>query len=135
MFATTEAALKACLADVLPGQPVHGTFDEPDMVSQGAPSLAVQVAWLGAGVSGQARKAIKLQHRWAIYLYVSTGRARQDLTAAASAALDVATSRLLSFEPERFTFADLEDIPAPAYDGPGLRLALFFTLPDVAKGS
>lgn len=135
MFEPTEAKLKAHLADVLPGQPVHGTFDEPDMVSQGAPTLALQVAWLGAGVSDRARRSIKLTNRWAIYLYVAAGRARQDLTTAASVALGVALSRLLSFEPERFTFADMEDIPAPAYDGPGLRLALFFTLPDVAKGS
>lgn len=135
MFAATEAALKSHLADVLPGQPVHGTFDEPDMVSQGAPSLAVQVAWLGAGVSDRKRKEIKLAHRWAIYLYVATGRAKEDLTAAASVAMGVALVRMLSFEPERLTFADMEDIPGPSYDGPGLRLALFFTLPDVARAT
>lgn len=135
MFEPTETKLKAHLAEVLPGQPVHGTFDEPDLASQGAPHLAMQVAWLGAGVSDRTRRAVKLAHRWAIYLYVGNGRSQHDLTAAASTALGVALTRLLTFEPDRLTFADLEDIPAPAYDGPALRLALFFTLSDVARAT
>ena len=40
--------------------------------------------------------------------------------------------RLLAFEPERFNFAEMEDVPAPEYDGRALRLALYFTLQDVA---
>ncbi|MDD3674989.1 hypothetical protein [Thauera propionica] len=135
MFEHTEAKLKAHLADVLPGHPVHGTFDEPDLVSAGAPDLAVQVVWLGAAVSDRSRRAVKLAHRWAIYLYVGPGRGGADLTADASAAFGIALSRLLTFEPDRLTFADLENIPAPAYDGPALRLALFFTLSDVARAT
>ena len=52
---------------------------------------------------------------------------------AATSALQTALVRLLAFEPDRYNFAEMDDIPAPDYDGRALRLALYFSLSDVAS--
>lgn len=132
MFAAFETALIAHLDGCLPGQPVLDTYSMPDLSGDGAPTMAMQVVWLGAAITGRKRHEVKLAHRFALYLYVDTGRIRDADRATATAAMDTALQRLLAFEPERFNFAEMEDIPAPEYDGRALRLALYFTLQDVA---
>lgn len=132
MFAALEAALIAHLDGCLPGHPVHDTYAVPDLSGPGAPSAAMQVVWLGAAIASKKRHELKLAHRFALFVYVDTARARAADRTAATAALQTALARLLAFEPDRFNFAEMEDIPAPDYDGRALRLALYFTLQDVA---
>lgn len=133
MFATLEAAVIDHLAGCLPGQPVHDTYAALDLASPSAPTVAMQVVWLGAVIASAKRHEIKLAHRFALYVYVDTGKARPDDRAAATAALQTALGRLLAFEPDRFNFAEISEIPAPDYDGRALRLALYFSLHDVAR--
>lgn len=133
MFATLEAAIIAHLADCLPGQPVHDTYAALDLSGPGAPTVAMQVVWLGAAIASAKRHEIKLAHRFALYVYVDTGRARPTDRAAATTALQTALGRLLAFEPDRFNFAEMTEIPEPDYDGRALRLALYFSLSDVAR--
>ena len=133
MFAPLESALITHLAGCLPGQPVHDTFATLDLASAGAPAVAMQVVWLGAAVAARKRGELKLAHRFALYVYVDAARARPVDRASATAAMQTALGRLLAFEPERYNFAEMDDIPAPDYDGRSMRLALFFTLSDVAS--
>ena len=133
MFATLEAALITHLTGCLPGQPVHDTYAVLDLSGAGAPSVGMQVVWLGAAIVARKRHEVKLAHRFALYVYVDTARARPADRAAATAAMQTALGRMLAFEPERFNFAEMDDIPAPEYDGRTLRLALYFSLSDVAS--
>lgn len=132
MFSALESALITHLADCLPGQPVHDTYDEPDLSGPDSPVCAMQVVWRGAAITGRKRHEVKLAHRFAVFVYVDAGRARPAHRATATNAMHAALQRLLAFEPERFNFAEMEDVPAPEYDGRALRLALYFTLQDVA---
>lgn len=132
MFEPTQTKLQAHLAPAIPGIPVAGTFDEIDMASPSAATVQHQIVWMGATVSSSNRRSVKLGHTWAYHVYVATGRADAADLAAASSALSAALRLLLGFQPDRFVFAELRDIPAPEYDGVGVRLSLYFSLSDVA---
>lgn len=133
MFAALESALIAHLDGCLPGQPVHDTYAVLDLSGAGSPSVAMQVVWMGAAIASKKRHEVKLAHRFGLFVYVETARARATDRAAATSALQTALVRLLAFEPDRFNFAEMDDIPAPDYDGRALRLALYFSLSDVAS--
>lgn len=134
MFAAFETALRQHLADVIPGAPVYGTLDEPDLETH---ALYVQVAWLGYRLNAQSpgRGEASLLQTFAVRIGAGAGALDGTQTTAAADGLAAVLRRILGF-----TYGDrpgrlkptLIDPPPPAYQGAAVELAVYFTLPGVA---
>lgn len=134
MFYAYEQALKTHLADVLPGAPIYGTFDEPDL--EHAP-MYVQIVWLGYQIDSQsaARTEASLQQRFAVRIGFGVARVDAAQVAVAANALAAVLRKVLAFafgdRPGRIRPV-LTPPPPPAYAGAAAEFAVYFTLQGVA---
>lgn len=135
MFAPLETALRSHLAGAIPDIPVLGTYDLVDLTQPDSARVAMQVVWLGAGVTDRRRSAIALAHRFVVHIYVDCARARDLDREQATQGMDGVVQRLLSFEPTRLQFGNTQDIPAPEFDGRTLRLSLYLNITDVVRAT
>lgn len=135
MFLGYETALKQHLAGAVPGAPVYGSFDEPDLID--AP-VFVQVVWLGYSVTDQSasRTAANLQQQFAVRIGLDAVRADPSQIAKAANALTDVLNRVLAFTYTGLHGArikpQLSNPPAPAYAGAAAEMAVYFTLQGVA---
>lgn len=134
MFFAYEQSIRAHLTDVIPGAPVYGTLDEPDLE---AGAVYVQVSWLGYRLNAQSPGRSEAALSQVFAARVGVGSAGIDPAQAAIAADGLANvlRRILGFtygeRPGRIK-PTLIDPPPPAYQGAAVELAVYFTLPGVA---
>lgn len=137
MFLPFELALKAALADAVPGAPIYGTFDEPDFEQH---ALVVQVAWQGYRVSAQsaARTEAAVDQRFVVRIGAGAGAIDAVQVERATTGLAELLRRVLAFRygtgPGRVRPV-LDSPPPPAYQGAAVELAIHFTLPGVATAA
>lgn len=135
MWIEYETALKAAMEGAIPGAPVHGSLDQPEL--DDSCELYVHVVWLGYVVDAQsaARSEAAIAHRFSVRVgavAVSPDKVQEQ---ALSAGLREILRRVLDFRfgdrPGQHK-ATLINPPSPAWQGGAGELAVYFTLPGIA---